>query len=440
MAQRVLSVEYRSLTSVRFDPRNPRRHSKKQIRQIARSIETFGFNVPVLIDGKGQLIAGHGRVLAARALGITQVPTIALEHLSEAQARAFIIADNRLSENSVWDDRLLAAQLKELSALKLDFTLEVTGFATSEINMLIEDLAPVSRGKSDPADAMPDSCPKLQITHSGDLWVLGRHRVYCADARNDSAYSNLMGSQYAHMVFTDLCHNDRIGGYVTGFGNICDPEFAVTSAQMSQSEGVDFLGDVLTQLARNTIDGALHFISIDWRLCGELFRAARSVYTEFADLCVWMKNRAAQGGLYRSQHDLVFIFKSGKKRHRNARRFGHGRTNVWEYRTVNSLTGDTAKGNPAALHSTIKPVELIADAIRDCTARRDIVLDPFLGSGSTVLAGERTGRACYGLELDPCAVDTIVRRWQRFTVQNAVHASTGRTFNEMEKENHGRNR
>jgi DNA modification methylase len=440
MAPQVLSIEYRPLASLSLDPQNPRVHSNRQIRQIARSVETFGFNVPVLIDGKGQLIAGHGRVLAAQRLGMTQVPTIMLENLTETQIRAFMIADNRLTENSVWDDRLLAEQLKALAGLELDFSVDVTGFEMSEIDLMIEDLAPASRGKDDPADAIPDFGANPQVTRAGDLWVLDRHRVCCGDARNGAAYSAVMGNRHADMGFADPPYNDPIDGYVSGFGKVHHPEFAVASGEMGESEFRDFLTNVLAELARNSVDGALQFICMDWRHSGELISAARSVYAEFKNLCVWVKDGAGQGSLYRSQHELVFVFKNGKRPHRNniqLGQYGRYRTNVWQYRRVNSLSRGTDEGNLSFLHPTIKPVELVADAILDCTARGDVVLDPFLGSGTTVIAAERTGRACCGIELDPRYVDTIVRRWQVFTGQSAVQESTGRTFNEVEEENHG---
>jgi len=237
MAPQVLSIEYRPLASLRFDPQNPRLHSKKQIRQIARSVETFGFNVPVLIDGQGQLIAGHGRVLAAQCLGMTQVPTIMLENLTETQIRAFVIADNRLTENSVWDDRLLAEQLKALAGLELDFSVDVTGFEMSEIDLMIEDLAPASRGKDDPADAIPDFGTKPQVTRAGDLWVLDRHRVCCGDARNGAAYSAVMEDRRADMGFADPPYNDPIDGYVTGFGKVHHPEFAVNAGKETEAQG-----------------------------------------------------------------------------------------------------------------------------------------------------------------------------------------------------------
>ena len=438
---RSLSVVSRPIADLRPDPNNPRLHTRNQIRQIARSIETFGFNVPVLIDAQGQLIAGHGRVLAAQFLGMSHVPTIRLEHLTGAQIHAFMIADNRLAENSVWDDRLLAEQLKELSTLDLDFNVEVTGFQMSEIDLMIEALAPASHGKDDPADQVPDSCTKPQVTRSGDLWVLDRHRIYCGDARNQVSYSALMKGRRAEMVFTDPPYNDPIDGYVTGFGKIHHPEFLVASGEMSASEFTAFLTAVFAQLGRNTVDGALHFICMDWRHLTELLSAARSVYTELKNLCVWMKDNAGQGSLYRSQHELVFVFKSGKRPHRNniqLGQYGRYRTNVWQYRRVNSLSRGTDEGNLSNLHPTIKPVELVADAILDCTARGDVVLDAFLGSGTTVIAAERTGRTCYGFELDPRYVDTIARRWQAFTGQIAVLESTGRTFNDIEEEINGK--
>jgi hypothetical protein len=217
-AGRSLSITYRAISDLNLDPKNPRVHTKKQIRQIARSIETFGFNVPVLIDARGQLIAGHGRVMAARLLGMTEVPTISLEHLSEAQIRAYMIADNRLTENSVWDDRLLVEQFKVLSALDLDFSVEITGFETSEIDLIIEGVAPAGYGKADPADAIPDSDSQPQVTQVDDCWILNRHRVYCGDARNKTVYRALMRGRRARMVFADPPYNDRIDGYVTGFG------------------------------------------------------------------------------------------------------------------------------------------------------------------------------------------------------------------------------
>ena len=438
--KRDLLIEYIDIANLRPDLQNPRVHSDKQVRQIARSIESFGFNVPVLIDTDLQVIAGHARLLAAKFLKMTKVPAIRIEHLSEAQRRAFLIADNRLTEKSTWDERLLAEQFEILSTLDLDFSLDITGFEIAEIDTTIESLVPAGSGENDLSDAIPEPTAQHVVTESGDLWMLGRHRVLCSDARNGEAYSTLMENRGAAIIFTDPPYNDPIDGYVVGFGKMHYPEFEMASGEMSPSEFTDFLTSVLVQLGRNSTDGSLHFIFMDWRHAGELLAAARFVYSEFKNLCVWIKENAGQGSLYRSQHELVFVFKRGKVSHRNniqLGQFGRYRSNVWHYRRASSLGRSTEGGKLNGLHPTVKPVELVADAILDCTARGDIVLDPFLGSGTTVIAAERTGRTCYGMEVSPTYVDTIVRRWQSFTGLTAVHGITGKPFMAIEEEKNG---
>jgi DNA modification methylase len=437
MAPRNLAVEYRPVDSIRFDPQNPRLHSRKQVRQIANSIKSFGFNVPVLVDSNLQVIAGHGRLLASQLLGMAEVPVIRLEQMSEHQRRAYMIADNQLAQNAEWDTKLLGEQLKILSEAEIEFNLDATGFEMCEIDMAIEGLAPANPSKDDPADTILKSGIESQVTQPGEGWALDRNRVYCGDARYDSAYSKLMEGRSAGMVFTDPPYNVPIDGYVAGFGKVHHHEFAMASGEMSSSEFVKFLTSVLSQLARNSIDGALQFICMDWRHSGELILAARSIDAEFKNLCVWVKDIAGQGSLYRSQHELVFVFKNGKGAHRNniqLGQYGRYRTNVWQYRRVNSLARTTDENNLTDLHPTIKPVEMVADAILDCTARGDLVLDPFLGSGTTVIAAERTGRVCYGMELDPRYLDIIIRRWQKFTGLEAVHQGTGQTFAQRENQ------
>ncbi len=437
---RNLRIQYASLASLKPDPANPRRHGKKQVDQIARSIQTFGFNVPILVDRSRCVIAGHGRLAAAKLLKLDRVPIIRIEHLSDVQMRAFMIADNRLTENSIWDDSLLAEQLKALAVLELDFSIDVTGFEMGQIDMMIEGLATASRGKDDPADAIPDCGTKAHVSRAGDLWVLGRHRVHCGDARNDSTYSPLMQGRRAQMVFTDLPRNDSVDGCVTGSGKIHRPEFAVVWGGTSESRFTSLLTNVLAHLARNSMDGALHFICADWRYAGELIEAASSIHAEFKDLCVWVKDHAERNPLYRNQHELIFVFGNGKALHGEDIPPGlhcRHRSNVWRYQSVDSASR-AEDGNLSALRPTIKPVALVADAILDCTGSGDVVLDPFLGSGTTLIAAERTGRVCHGIELDPRSVDTIVRRWQAFTGQSAARESTGQTFSEIEEKNNGR--
>jgi DNA modification methylase len=434
---RQLTIQYRRVSDLKLDPKNPRLHSKKQVRQIARSIQAFGFNVPVLINKDGQVIAGHGRVAAANLLGTKYVPTISLEHLSEAQAHAFLIADNRLTENANWDDHLLAQQFKELAEVDLDFSLEDTGFEMAEIDLMIEGSAAATDDKNDPADEIPECPARVQVTRTGDLWLLDAHRVFCGNSLQESSYSALMENKKAVMVFTDPPYNVPIDGYASGFGTIHHREFVMASGEMTEAEFTSFLAQVCTQLASHSIDGALHFICMDWHHMQELLTAAKPVYRELKSFCVWAKDNGGQGSLYRSQHELVFVFKHGKKPHRNNIQLGqHGRyrTNVWRYSGVNSFARSTDEGILLALHPTVKPTALVADAIMDCSSRGDIILDAFLGSGTTVIAAERVGRICYGIELDPVYVDTTIRRWQAFTGMSAVNEQSGRSFNELEKE------
>jgi 16S rRNA G966 N2-methylase RsmD len=432
-----VAVVYRLVAELKPDLRNPRAHSARQIRQIARSIETFGFNVPILADSDLKVIAGHARLEAAKQLGWSQVPTISLEHLTEAQARAFTIADNRLSELAEWNDQLLAEQLKELSALDLDFDLEAIGFDMGEIDFRIENLNTTVQSNPDRADTVPPARKGPSVTCPGDVWLLGNHRVCCGSALEESSYLKLMASERAAMVFSDPPYNVRIQGNVSGLGATHHGEFAMASGEMSADEFTEFLTKALSHLAAHSRQGSVHFICMDWRHASELLAAGRCAYSELKNLCVWAKDNAGMGSLYRSQHELVFVFKHGRDPHRNnvqLGQYGRNRTNVWRYPCANSFSKAGEEGNLLALHPTVKPVALVADAIMDVSARGEIVLDAFLGSGTTVIAAERTGRRCYGLEVDPHYVDVIIRRWQTYTGDNARHASGDRAFSEMEAE------
>jgi DNA modification methylase len=436
VAIRSLRVIDRLVEDLQLDPNNARVHTSKQIRQIARSIETFGFNVPVLVDANGRLIAGHGRVLAARMLAIAHVPTICLDHLTEAQIRAFMIADNRLTENSEWDSRLLGEQLKILTEAELDFNLEVTGFEMAEIDLTIDNLSPGVEGIADPADALLNDS-LVQVTRIGDLWRLGKHTVLCGDALSESSYEFLLGDRRGNVVFSDPPYNVPIAGNVSGNGKNHHREFVMASGEMSEAEFSKFLGDVFARLAKYTLPGSLHYLCMDRRHMKEILAAGKGAYSELKNVCVWVKDNAGMGSLYRSQHEFVLIFKNGTTSHRNnvqLGRFGRSRTNVWNYPSANSFSRSSSEGDLLALHPTVKPVAMVADAILDCSARGDVVIDPFLGSGTTIIAAERTGRVCCGLELDPEYVDTAVRRWQAFTGLTAFRLTDGRSFKECEKD------
>jgi DNA modification methylase len=434
----LLKLIHRRIDEIKPDAANPRRHSKKQIRQIAASIEAFGFIVPILIDRDGNIVAGHGRWLAGRDLGFTEVPTLCLDHLTPAQACAFRIADNRLTEIGTWDDRLLAQQLKDLSLLGLDFSVELTGFEMGEIDLRIAAFEEFSETSEDPADAVPEFPGRSPVSKHGDLWLLGRHRVLCGNALEAKAFTALMGEERAAAVFTDAPYNVEIDGNASGLGAIHHRPFPMASGEMDRAEFTAFLGQACRNLAAFSSDGALHYHCMDWRHIDELLAATHDVYDELKNLCIWVKDNGGMGSLYRSRHELIFVFfKTGSGPHRNnvqLGRFGRNRTNVWCYPGVNSFARSGAEGNLLALHPTVKPVAMVADAILDCSARGDIVLDSFLGSGTTVIAAERTGRRCYGMELDPLHVDTGLHRWQTLTGGTARHAVSGRSFDDLAAE------
>ena len=424
-----LKVEYRDTKVLKPYDRNARTHSKKQIRQIADSIERFGWTNPVLIDGQDQIVAGHGRVAAAKRLGIDEVPTILLETMSEVEIRAYVIADNRLAELADWDDEILAIELQAL--VELDFDVEVTGFETAEIDLLIDGLD--AAGAIDDGDRIPEVDPSAsRVTQAGDLWRLGRHRLLCGDATKRKSFERLMAGERAQMVFTDPPYNVPIDGHVCGLGRIRHAEFAMASGEMSEAEFTGFLETVLGHLAAHSADGALHFVCMDWRHVYELLSASRETYGEMKNLCVWAKTNAGMGSLYRSQHELVFVFKNGSAPHVNNVELGrHGRyrTNVWQYAGVNALGAD--RDDELAMHPTVKPVALVADAIRDCSRRGDIVLDAFGGSGTTLIAAERAGRRGYAIEIDPLYVDVTLERFRATFGEEPVHEASGLTFGEL---------
>lgn len=437
MKYQLPNTSFCSPIDLQCDPRNTRVHSKQQIRQIARSIQSFGFNVPVLIDGNHQILCGHGRVEAAKLLGLPQIPVIALNHLTKEQAKAFAIADNRLTENASWNEILLGEIFSELSNLDLSFSLEDTGFSMAEIDLRIADFE--SSNTPSPEDTLPE-LPTHAVTQLGDLWLLGKHRLLCGSALEDTSYERLMAGKKADLIFTDPPFNVPIEGHVSGRrdykNKLAKPkhaEFAMASGEMSASEFTQFLERSLGLLTANSKAGSIHYVCMDWRHLPEIRAAGASAYTELKNICVWVKDKGGMGSLYRSQHELILVFKNGKATHRNNVELGkHGRyrTNVWQYAGANTLSRQGHEGDLLSMHPTVKPMSLVADAILDCSARGEIVLDPFLGSGTTLLAAERTGRIGYGIELSPAYVDLAITRWQDITGEKAIHGASGQSFAE----------
>jgi DNA modification methylase len=425
-----LEVTTLPLSSLRPYSRNARTHSAKQIAQIAASIRTFGFNNPVLIDKDGVIIAGHGRVAAAKTLGHETVPVIRLDHMSEAQKRAYILADNKLAEKAGWDTEILAIELQNLMEFDLDFDVSITGFEMPEIDVLISGLD-AKPSKPDPADAVPEVADRA-VTRLGDVWQIGPHRLICGDSINPETYERLLDGEKAQMVFTDPPYNVPIEGHVSGLGKVQHREFAMASGEMSVAEFTGFLRIVFQNLAVASSNGSIHFVAMDWRHMAEVLAAGQGTYSELKNLCVWAKTNGGMGSLYRSQHELIFVFKAGTGAHTNNVELGkHGRyrTNVWTYAGANTFSA--TRDDDLAMHPTVKPVAMVADAILDCSKRKGIVLDAFAGSGTSLVAAHRTGRRGYGIELDPLYCDVILRRLANLTGLEALHVETGRTFAEL---------
>ncbi len=425
---RNIRLEWRPVSALKPNPRNARIHSKKQIHQIAQSIIQFGFINPVLTDGNDNIKVGHGRFEAAKELGLDVIPTICIGHLSEAQIRAYAIADNKLALKAGWDLEILAVEFQELSALDLPFDLEITGFETAEIDLLIDG---PTKTQDDPLDHLP-AVETPAVTRFGDLWQLGEHKLLCADARNSSSYSELMREERARVVFADPPYNVPIDGHVGGLGSIKPRNFAMACGEMSEAQFTHFLQRVFSNVVEVSLDGAIHFICMDWRHLGEILAAGKAVYTELKNVCVWTKDNGGMGSFYRSQHELVFVFKKGTAAHVNTIELGGNgryRTNVWGYRGANTFR--QGRLEDLAMHPTVKPVALVLDAIKDCSRRGEIVLDPFSGSGTTIIAAEKSRRRARALEIDALYVDTAIRRWEKLTGSQAIHVLNGRTFAEI---------
>jgi DNA modification methylase len=424
-------VVERPVAALQPYPRNARTHSKKQIRQIAASIERFGFVNPVLVGLTGEIIAGHGRVEAARQLGLKTVPTLAIDHLSEAERRAYILADNKLALNAGWDKELLALELQGL--IDLDFEVELTGFSLAEIDLVLDEAREADVAGNDAPEDNVSQVAGPPVTRPGDVWHLGYHRLVCGDAQDPAVFWRLLSDEQIDLLFTDPPYNVRIDGNVCGLGGIKHREFAFASGEMSEQQFTRFLAVTLGNAAAVMRDGSIAFVCMDWRHMGELLAAGRECFTELKNLAVWNKSNGGMGAFYRSKHELIFVFKQGEAPHTNS--FGLGetgryRTNVWDYAGISSIGAN--RSEELAMHPTVKPVALIADALRDCSKRGELVLDCFGGSGSTLIAAEKTGRRARLIEYDPLYCDTIVRRWEKLSGKHAFHGESGLAFEERE--------
>ena len=423
------SNEWQSFPIEQIKPykRHPRIHNKRQIEKLKRLIRHFGQVVPVVVDRHRVLVDGHAVWTAMRELGSDEIAAVVVANRRDPEIKALRLALNRIPEDAGWDDERLRKELKTL--VKLSFDLELTGFETVEIDRLLDVDLPklnVTEDEQIPARQQP------AVTAAGDIWTCGRHRIGCGDARDQGFIDKINGGVRANMCFVDPPYNLPIDGFVSGKGRIRHREFVQGVGELSAEQFNSFLVDSLTVLQRSSTDAALIYACMDWRHIFELIAAGRRCGLELFNLCVWAKTNAGMGSLYRSQHELICVFKAGGSRHINnveLGRHGRNRSNLWSYRGLNSFGAE--RDELLASHPTVKPVLLIADAIRDVTRRGDAVLDTFLGSGSTLIAAEETGRVCFGVDLDPLYVDVAVRRWQNYTKRDALLAGTNTTFDEV---------
>lgn len=407
---RQLSVVYRPISDLKPDPRNARTHPKRQLEQLRASILQFGFTNPILVDEEGLLIAGHGRLRAARDIGLPTVPVIELPGLSEAEKKVLRLADNKIALNAGWDLEILKLELAEIATLEVDLDLSLTGFASGEIDVVL-------KAANDPDDEVIPAVPERPRTKPGDIWILGEHRIGCGDGRDFAFLRRLVGEAASiDAAFLDPPYNVKINGHANAKGR--HREFAMASGEMSEAAFRKFLEETLGAASAVSRDGAVHYVCMDWRHLDDVAAVGRSVYDELLNICVWNKSNAGMGSLYRSKHEMVFVYRVGSAPHANMvelGRHGRNRTNVWDYPSVNSMAG--SRREDLALHPTVKPVAMVADAYQDVTRRGDLVFDMFLGSGTSLIAAERTGRRFRGCDIDPAYVDVAVERWRQLTGQ-----------------------
>ncbi len=427
LEQRLGPIEYRPVASLNVYTNNPRKHPEKQLVKLSASITEFGFAMPILVDEAATVIAGEARLVAAKRIGLTEVPVIVAHHWSAAKVRAYRLADNRLAEGAKWDAETLAIELTAI--IELDETpIEILGWDTGEIDVIPDG---VGDEASDPADEIV-APPANPIARSGDLWLLGKHRLLCGSSLEAENWARLMEDETAAMVFSDMPFNVPVNGHVSGLGKVKHEKFAQASGEMTSAEFTAFMTDAIGAMALPLKDGAVLTLAMDWRSSSEILAAIGANGLGLLNMCVWNKTNGGMGSLYRSKHELFWIAKKGTASHTNNVELGKNgryRCNVWDYVGANSFGASQMQG--LAAHPTVKPAALVADAIRDVTKPNEIVLDGFMGSGTTILAAERTKRRCYGIEIEPKYIDVAIRRWEAMTRSQAVLTETGKSFTEV---------
>lgn len=411
-----LNLTYKLVGELKENQRNPRTHSDKQIKKLEKSLLTFGINIPIVIDKDNSIISGNAVFKAAKQAGFTEVPTVVIDHLKGAKRKAFILAVNKIAEESGWDNAILKADFEIL--IEEEFDLSVTGFEIGEIDVLMLDSGDEGEEQNDPEEELPEESEIPERVKAGDLWQLGNHKLICGDSLKDAVLKVLTGGKKANMVFADPPYNVKVNGHVCESGK--HKEFAMASGEMNSAEFTGFLNAAMTNLVNHTIDGSVHFLCMDWKHSKEMLYAADGLYSELKNICVWDKGSGGMGSLYRSQHEFIFVFKNGTASHTNNVELGkHGRyrTNVWQYPGVRASNPDSLED--LKMHPTVKNLSMVADAILDCSNPNEIVLDIFAGSGTTLLAAEKTKRAAYVVEYEPHYCDIILYRWEKLTGKSA---------------------
>ncbi len=425
--QNNLETQFIEIHNIKQYPKNAKQHSDKQINQIAKSILKFGFLNPILLDQTNTIIAGHGRLLALKQLGYTSAPCVYAKRLTESEVNAYRIADNKLTENAQWNNELLSIELKSLDQLEVNYDFDTLGFEVAEIDNLLH----ATDHEADVENPLP-AIPLNPITQTGDIFHCGPHRVGCGDCRDQAFIKQLFKRSKASICITDPPYNVPISGHVRGKGNNQFDDFAMASGEMSSDEFSQFLLLSFLNLKKACKDGSLFYLFCDWRMLKELFAAADELFTSMLNLCVWNKSNGGLGSFYRSKHELVGVFKHGKSPHINnvqLGKFGRDRTNVWDYPGVSSFGKD--RDEALSIHPTVKPVAMLKDILLDASNPNDIVVDGFLGSGSTLIAAEKVRRRCFGMEIDPHYVDVILQRYLNETGIEPIHVKSGLTFTEL---------
>ena len=406
-----LEIKYVEIEKLKKYDKNAKIHTSKQISKLVSSMKKFGVVTPILVDRNFTIIAGHGRLEALKNLNYNKIPVIMLENLSESQVRAYRLADNRIAEEAKYNSDILKIELSELT-IEDEIEIIDTGFDVAEVDAIILDNYGVKTEKTDKADEIKS----LEIEHKvkiGDIWQLGNHLLLCGNSTEIISYEELMNNEKADLIITDPPYNVPIKGHVCKTKH---NEFEMASGEMSEEEFTNFSENFMKNLVKFSKNGSLHYLFIDWRGLNIFLKVGSKIYSELKNICVWNKILAGMGSFYRSQHELVCVYKNGKQPHVNNIELGKNgryRTNVWDCKGVNSANPKSLE--LLKLHPTVKPVGLLHEIILDSSSIGDIVLDIFGGSGSTLLACEKAKRKARIIEISPKYCDLIIHRYKEQT-------------------------